>query len=84
MPAGFAFVTLRDHGPSTLDVNLLVALAWPNDVHHVQAHRWFGARRPLGWAPCSIVEPGFVRVSSNARALPAVVQADSAVELVPV
>ena len=29
-----------------LDVNVLVALAWPNHVHHTQAHRWFSARMP--------------------------------------
>jgi uncharacterized protein len=64
-----------------LDVNLLVALAWPNHVHHAQAHRWFGARAPLGWATCSIVELGFIRVSSNARAVPAAVSPQEAAAL---
>lgn len=64
-----------------LDVNLLVALAWPNHVHHAQAHRWFGARRPLGWATCSIVELGFIRVSSNVRAVPAAVSPQEAASL---
>ena len=33
-----------------LDVNLLVALAWPNHVHHQAAHRWFARRARHGWA----------------------------------
>jgi toxin-antitoxin system PIN domain toxin len=64
-----------------LDVNVLVALAWPNHVHHTQAHRWFSARMPHGWATCSIVELGFVRVSSNARAVPAAVSPQEAAAL---
>ncbi len=53
-----------------LDVNVLVALAWPNHVHHGLAHRWFRARRRDGWATCPLTESGFVRVSSNRRAIP--------------
>lgn len=64
-----------------LDVNLLVALAWPNHVHHTQAHAWFSARTPRDWATCSIVELGFVRVSSNARAVPAAVSPQEAAAL---
>lgn len=54
-----------------LDVNVLIALAWPNHVHHDAAHRWFG-RRPLGskWATTPITECGFVRVSANKSAIP--------------
>ncbi|MCY3809050.1 MAG: PIN domain-containing protein [Gemmatimonadetes bacterium] len=53
-----------------LDVNVLVALAWPNHVHHVLAHRWFRAHRRDGWATCPLTESGFVRVSSNRRVIP--------------
>ena len=53
-----------------LDVNVLVALAWPNHVHHGLAHRWFRAHRRDGWATCPLTESGFVRVSSNRRAIP--------------
>lgn len=57
-----------------LDVNVLVALAWPNHVHHEAAHRWFAGRHKRdGWATCSLTEGGFVRVSSN----PALPQARS-------
>ena len=64
-----------------LDVNLLVALAWPNHVHHAAAHRWFSRSARRGWATCSIVELGFVRVSSNARAVPAAVSPQEAMAL---
>jgi toxin-antitoxin system PIN domain toxin len=52
-----------------LDVNLLIALAWLNHVHHDVAHRWLGAHRTEGWATCPTTQAGFVRVSSNARAV---------------
>jgi len=51
-------------------VNVLVALAWPNHIHHRQAVGWFVENRDAGWATCPITEAGFVRVSSNARVLP--------------
>lgn len=53
-----------------LDVNTLVALAWPNHVHHVQAVEWFVTHHTEGWATCPVTESGFVRVSSNPRATP--------------
>ena len=51
-------------------MNVLVALAWPNHIHHRQAVTWFVGIRDDGWATCPITESGFVRVSSNARVLP--------------
>jgi toxin-antitoxin system PIN domain toxin len=53
-----------------LDVNALVALAWDSHVHHHAMRSWFAEHRRAGWATCPITESGFVRVSSNARALP--------------
>jgi uncharacterized protein len=53
-----------------LDVNVLVALAWPNHIHHARALDWFRAVREQGWATCPLTESGFVRVSSNTRAIP--------------
>lgn len=55
---------------SLLDINLLIALAWPNHVHHEKARRWFDRNRKAGWATCPLTQSGFIRVSSNARALP--------------
>lgn len=48
-----------------LDVNLLVALAWPTHVHHDRAHRWFERSRKGGWATCPATQAGFVRIVSN-------------------
>lgn len=47
------------------DVNVLVALAWPNHVHHGAVRRWFRKHGRSGWATCAITELGFVRVSMN-------------------
>lgn len=52
------------------DVNVLVALAWPNHVHHLPAQQWFAAHHRQGWATCPLTESGFVRVSSNPRTTP--------------
>ncbi len=46
-----------------LDVNVLLALAWPNHVHHQPAHAWFKANHENGWATCPITQAGFVRLS---------------------
>lgn len=51
------------------DVNVLVALAWPNHVHHDAAWAWFHADRDEGWATCLLTEAGFVRVSCNRSAV---------------
>ncbi len=48
-----------------LDVNVLIALAWPNHVHHSATRTWFEVRREGGWATCPLTEAGFVRVSCN-------------------
>jgi len=51
-------------------VNVLVALAWPNHVHHSRAISWFSDNHGDGWATCPVTETGFVRVSSNSRVIP--------------
>lgn len=53
-----------------LDVNVLVALAWPNHVHHGAAIAWFNQFGKEGFATCPVTQSGFVRVSSNRRAIP--------------
>lgn len=62
-----------------LDVNLLVSLAWPNHVHHKQALTWFRSRRGQPWATTPFTEAGFVRISSNASAIPAALTPPQAV-----
>lgn len=47
-----------------------MALAWPNHIHHGRAVTWFRENREHGWATCPLTEAGFVRVSSNTRAIP--------------
>lgn len=54
---------------SLLDVNLLVALAWPNHVHHRAALAWFRRNQGAGWATCPVTQSGFIRVSSNPAAV---------------
>ncbi|HVW34365.1 MAG TPA: TA system VapC family ribonuclease toxin [Acidimicrobiia bacterium] len=56
-------------GPFLLDVNVLVALAWPTHVHHGPARHWFAGHHGEGWATTPVTEFGFVRVSSNAAAV---------------
>lgn len=53
-----------------LDVNVLVALAWPNHIHHSRAIEWFERAKEEGWATCPVTESSFVRVSSNSAVIP--------------
>lgn len=55
---------------SLLDVNVLVALAWPNHVQHEAALRWFRENRSAGWATCPVTQTGFVHASSNRHVIP--------------
>lgn len=55
---------------SLLDANVLLALAWPNHLHHAAAHRWFKQNHQLGWATCPLTQLAFVRLSMQ----PAVVK----------
>lgn len=57
-----------------LDVNVLLALAWPQHLFHERAHTWFERSRLLTreagasvkWATCILTQNAFVRISSNA------------------
>ena len=48
-----------------LDVNVLIALAWPNHLQHATAHEWFSKEQVRGWGTCGVTQIGFVRVSSH-------------------
>jgi toxin-antitoxin system PIN domain toxin len=50
-----------------LDVNVLLALAWPNHVHHRFARKWLAKNQFKGWAMCTLTQVGFVRLSSHPR-----------------
>ena len=64
-----------------LDVNALVALAWPNHVSHAAAHRWFARHGTHGWVTCPMTQTGFVRVSSNPLIIAAAVSPRDALDL---
>ena len=48
-----------------LDLNVLLALAWPSHVHHNPAHGWLERERSPRWATCPLTQLGFIRLSSN-------------------
>lgn len=54
-----------------LDVNALMALAWPNHQHHRAVVARLDRRPAPEWATCALTQLGFVHLSSN----PAVVGA---------
>lgn len=64
-----------------LDVNVLVALAWPNHVHHRPARTWFSEHCREGWSTCPLTESGFVRVSANRHAVEHAVTPAEAIDL---
>lgn len=67
---------------SLLDVNVLIALAWPRHVHHASAAAWFTDAHFDGWATTPITESGFIRISSNPRVFPDGVSPGQAAALV--
>jgi toxin-antitoxin system PIN domain toxin len=67
--------------PALLDINVLLALAWPNHQHHALAHRWFAREARHGWATCSFTQLGFVRLSSNPAYTPSAVSPPEAAGL---
>lgn len=46
-----------------LDVNILVALAFPSHSSHSAAHTWFHLQQDRPWATCSLTQAGFLRVA---------------------
>jgi toxin-antitoxin system PIN domain toxin len=48
-----------------LDVDVLIALAWPNHAQHAAVHAWFAQHRSVGWGTCMVTRLGFVRISSH-------------------
>ena len=56
--------------PYLLDINVLIALAWPSHVHHRATQKWFAGKRAAGFRTCPITQTGFVRISSNPKLTP--------------
>lgn len=48
-----------------LDVNVLLAILDPKNLHHEAAQTWFGAQRNGNWATCPLVQNGYVRIASQ-------------------
>ena len=66
--------------PYLLDVNVLIALAWPLHVHHVIAHAWFERVGQQSWSTCPLTQLAFVRISSNAKIISTAVSPRAAVQ----
>jgi toxin-antitoxin system PIN domain toxin len=48
-----------------LDVNVLIASAWPNHPAHKAAGAWLAKSVEQGWASCAFTQAAFVRILSN-------------------
>jgi toxin-antitoxin system PIN domain toxin len=48
-----------------LDVNVLIALAWPGHEAHERVQVWFARNASAGWATCPFTQSAFVRILSN-------------------
>jgi toxin-antitoxin system PIN domain toxin len=48
-----------------LDINVLVALAFPSNSSHKAAHAWFRREAERLWATCSLTQAGFLRLASR-------------------
>lgn len=64
-----------------LDVNFLIALAWPSHVHHQIARGWFEENHNDGWATCPFTQAGFVRLSSSPKVIEDAVTPKEAIAL---
>jgi toxin-antitoxin system PIN domain toxin len=51
-----------------LDVNVLLAIAWPNHQFHASALKRLDTNRER-WATCALTQLGFIRLSSTAAAV---------------
>jgi toxin-antitoxin system PIN domain toxin len=48
-----------------LDVNVLVAMAWPTHRAHEKVQEWLTRHAREGWATCPLTQTAFVRIVSN-------------------
>src|SRR4051812_20487031 len=64
-----------------LDVNVLMALAWPRHAHHLPLSEWFKSHEAEGFATCPFTQAGFVRISSNPVVIPKAKSPARALEL---
>jgi len=64
-----------------LDVNVLIALAWPSHILHERVIRWFGKQTGRAWATCPFAQTTFVRILANPAFSLASLSPSNAVEL---
>lgn len=48
-----------------LDVNVLIAMAWPTHSGHEKVMEWLSRHAREGWATCPLTQTAFVRILSN-------------------
>ena len=48
-----------------LDVNVLIAMAWPTHRAHEKVQVWLARHAREGWATCPLTQTAFVRILSN-------------------
>jgi toxin-antitoxin system PIN domain toxin len=56
-----------ENWPLLLDVNALLALAWPNHQFHTAIVERLEQQPAPRWATCALTQLGFVRLSSNPK-----------------
>ncbi len=65
-----------------IDINALLALAWPNHPHHQAAIQWFeGLDSGQSWATCATTQLGFIRISSQPKFSPYHVSPEAACDM---
>ena len=64
-----------------LDTNVLIALAWPQHIHHATAHDWFARVGNRAWATCPLTQLAFLRISSNSKIIPEAVTPRAGLEM---
>lgn len=64
-----------------LDVNVLIAVAWPAHQAHQRAQQWVARHASDGWATCPFTETAFVRILSNPAFSPNALTPPDAVSL---
>jgi len=62
-------MTKASSEPLLLDVNVLLAIAWPNHQFHAAAIRRLETAN-VPWATCALTQLGFIRLSSNPAIVP--------------
>jgi toxin-antitoxin system PIN domain toxin len=65
--------------PYLLDLNVLIALSWPQHIHHARSHAWFDSIESP-WATTPLTEAGYIRLSTNPAVVGQAVSMSTALE----